>query len=327
MLGLFSLDFSYLPAASTSAERFESFWHFLLVTSIATFVLVVGAAFIFVIKYRRKHEGEQTAYIPHNFLVEFFSLFATSVVVAIIFIWGWQDYKYMITPKLDELEINVIGQQWNWQIQYADGRNFTNEMYVPLGRPVKLILAAKDVLHSFYVPAFRIKQDAVPGQFTELRFTTTKTGTFDIFCAEYCGTSHSGMIGKIHVLPIDDYRAWQNGTYKAQALVSGPNGGKEAPPLSMAEKGAALYRTKVCNTCHTTDGARLVGPTFKGLWGSEHELMDGSKVIVDENYFRESLMDPMKKVVKGYPPAMPTYRGQLNDEEINQLIAYLKTLK
>lgn len=321
---MFGLNFSSLPAASTAAVRFDEFWHFLLVSGVATFVLVIGAGFLFVLKWKRKKDDEPTPYIPHNYMVEFGSIFLTSIVVAIVFIWGWRDYKYIITPKQDEYEINIIGQQWQWTMQYADGRAFTNQLFLPVGRPVKFIMTSKDVLHSFFIPAFRLKQDTVPGQFTELHVTPTKVGVFDIFCAEYCGTSHSGMIGKVTVLSAEDFQKWLDGTWQKSADPVAANGETK---LTMAEEGALIYRRNACVTCHTTDGARLVGPSFKGLWGSDQPLMDGSVVKVDENYVRESLMDPMKKVVKGFPPSMPTFRGQLNDEEVNQLIAYLKTLK
>lgn len=329
MLGLFSLSVANLPAASYGAEKFDNFWQFLLVAGTAVFVLVLGAAFYFVIKYRRKREGEPTPYIPHSFVVEFVSLFFTSVVVAIVFIWGWIDYKDFITSRIDETEINVVGQQWEWHMQYADGRNFKNELYVQRGRPVKLVMTSKDVIHSFFIPAFRIKQDTVPGLFTPLRFMPTKSGVYDIFCTEFCGAAHSAMLGKVYVLEPEEYQKWQNGTWhKPEAVVEkeiGENTGVQR--LTMAEQGAVLYRTKACYTCHTTDGSRLVGPSFKALWGSQQEMMDGQKVMVDENYVRESVMDPMKKIVKGYPPSMPVFRGQLNDEEVNQIIAYLKTLK
>ena len=320
-----SLSFDFLPAASTSADRFVSFFnHQFLPVATLVFVGTIGAAIYFAFRYKRKREGEETPYLPHNYLIEFTSIFFVTVVVAIMWWRGWSDYYYDIQPKPNEYEINVIGQQWSWQIQYAHGKNLVNELYIPVNRPVHLIMTAKDVLHSFFVPAFRVKQDTVPGQFTSLRFTATKTGVFDLFCAEYCGTSHSGMIGHVTVLSQEDFQKWVDGTYKkpaADALA------KEPAKLSMAEQGAALYRTRQCITCHTVDGNRLVGPSFKGIFGSERELVNGSKVVADENYVRESLMDPMKKVVKGYPPAMPTYRGMLSDEEVNQLVAYLKSLK
>ena len=319
---------TFMPAAAVTADQFDRFFKFIVISSALTFIAVVGLGIYYAIKQRRKKGViESTPYIPHNYLVEFSSIFITSVWVAIIFLWGWFDYKDHITPKMDEYEINVMGQQWSWQIQYANGKSLTNEMYVPRGRPVKLIMGSKDVLHSFYVPAFRVKNDLVPGQFTTLRFTANKTGEFDIFCAEYCGASHSGMIGKIHVLEPEDFQKWLDGMYKKPAVKSGEAMAASAAPLSLAEQGAVLYKTKTCNTCHTINGSALIGPSFKGVWGKQSELVDGSKVSVDENYIRESMMDPMKKIVKGFPPAMPTFRGMLSDEDVNALIAYIKTLK
>ncbi len=321
-----SLSFDFLPAASTSADRFVAFFnHQFMPVATLVFVGTIGAAIYFAFRYKRKREGEETPYIPHDYRIEFTSVFLVSVVVAIMWWIGWSDYYEDISPKPNEYEINVIGQQWSWQIQYAHGKSLVNELYVPAGRPVHLVMTSKDVLHSFFVPAFRVKQDTVPGQFTSLRFTPTKPGVYDLFCAEYCGTSHAGMIGSVTVLAQDDFQKWVDGTYKAPA--KGAATGVAAPQLTMAEQGATIYRSKQCITCHTVDGNRLVGPSFKGFFGSERELVNGEKVVANENYVRESLMDPMKKVVKGYPPAMPTYRGMLSDEEVNQLVAYLKSLK
>lgn len=315
------------PLAAVSAEKYEGLWTFLLIWGVINFVISIGAGFYFVVKYRRKREGETTPAIHGNYLVEFLSIFFTSVFVAVIFIWGWNDYKEFRTAKLNEYEINVLGQQWSWQIQYANGKSLVNELYVPRGRPVHLIMTSKDVLHSFYIPAFRVKQDTVPGQYTSLRFHATKTGTFDLFCAEYCGTTHSGMIGKVHVVEPEEFQAFLDGTFKAKPVLAGKDGKPMAAPKTMAEVGAVLYKTKTCNTCHSVDGSRLVGPSFKGLFGRPSELASGAQVQVDENYIRESLMDPMKKLVKGYPPQMPTFRGMISDEEVNQLIAYIKSLK
>lgn len=324
----FALNF--LPSASTSGDKFMLFITVAAIIGVVLFTGTLGAAIYWAIRYRRKGSDQKTPYIGGSYLIEFLSVFMISVWVAIFFIWGWKDYSYLITPKMNEYEINVIGQQWSWQMQYAHGKTLTNELYVPRGTPVRLVMTSKDVLHSFFIPAFRNKQDTIPGQFTELRFTATKTGSYDIFCAEYCGTAHSKMIGKVHVLEPGDFQKWVDGIFelpKAQAAVAAGDGGAQPAKASLAELGAQLYKTKTCNACHTVDGKPLVGPSFKGLFGSERELMSGSKVTADENYIRESLMDPMKKVVKGYPPSMPTFRGMLSDEEVNQLIAYIKTLQ
>jgi cytochrome c oxidase subunit 2 len=292
------------------------------------FVGTLGAAVYWAIRHRRRAENESTPYIPGNYLVEFISIFGISVWVAVFFLWGWRDYAASIAPHMDEYEINVIGQQWSWQMQYANGKSLMNELYVPRGRPVRLVMTSKDVLHSFFVPEFRTKQDVVPGQFTSLRFHPTVTGDFHIFCAEYCGTSHSKMIGTVHVLEPGDFQKWLDGAYTpAAAPAAVADGAHEGPALSLAQQGEILFKSKTCNACHTVNGSALIGPGFKGLFGSEVELIGGSKVRAEENYLRESIMEPMAKIVKGYSPQMPTFRGMLSDEEVNQLIAYIKTLK
>lgn len=329
---MFSFALNFLPSASTSGDKFDLFMAVATFIGVVLFVVTIGGAIYWSWIYRRKGSAPgETPYIPGNYLVEFVSVFGIAIWAAVFFLWGWRDYSYMITPKQDEYEINIIGQQWNWQVQYANGKVFTNELYVPRGRPVKLVMTSKDVLHSFFVPEFRVKQDTVPGQFTTLRFTPTKNGVFHIFCAEYCGTSHSAMIGKVYVMEPENFNNWLDGFYKvdkAQAPTMAAAAAK-APTtsISLADQGALLFKSRACNTCHSVNGDRLVGPTFRGLMGSEVELISGTKVLADENYVRESIMDPMKKIVKGYAPQMPTYRGQLSDEEVNQLIAYLKTLK
>ncbi len=325
---MFSLALNFLPSASTQGAKFDLYMLVAVTIGVVLFVATLGAGIYFAFRYKRKSDNDVTPYIPGNYLVEFVSIFGISIWALGFFVWGWFDYSYMITPKADEYEINVIGQQWNWQIQYADGKTFTNEMVVPVGKPVRVIMTSKDVLHSFFIPEFRVKMDTVPGQFTAMHFTATKPGVYNIFCTEYCGTSHSKMIGKVYALNEADFKGWQDGLYQIPKLApEGPATGIATANLSMAELGQNVYRTKSCNACHSVDGSAKVGPTFKGLFGSEQELMTGTKITADENYIRESIMDPMKKVVKGYAPSMPTYRGILSDEEVNQLIAYMKSLK
>lgn len=326
-----------LPVASDTASNFQSFFNFLFVVCGFLFIVTLAVGIYFVIKYSRRpgtadHAGNyKVAYIEANHWIEWGSMFVIAVVSAIIFFWGWRDYARSIAPKMDEYEINVLGQQWNWVMTYADGKTFMNELYVPVGQPVKLVITSKDVLHSFFIPAFRTKIDAVPGMYTSLRFTPTQPGEFDIFCAEYCGTSHSGMIGKVYALAKEDFAKWEKGMFtvaKSSGQAGAAAGGPTAKtPETPAQMGAQLFKSKTCNTCHSVDGSRLVGPSWKGAWGKEEELADGTKVIVDENYVRESILEPMKKVTKGYPPAMPTFKGLLTDQEIDYLIAYMKSLK
>ncbi len=321
----FSLNF--LPSASISADNFMSFINVANVVGAVMFVATMAAMFYFAFKYKQKNTKDEGEYLPGNYLIEFTGIFVISLWVAVFFLWGWRDYSYVITPRADEAEVNIIGQQWQWTSQYASGRTYTNEVYLEEGRPVRFVMTSKDVLHSFYIPEFRIKQDVVPGQFTSLHVTPTKAGEYNIFCAEYCGTAHSKMLGNVHVLSKKDFQAWLDGTYTAPAKVVEKLEPKANRTMTMAESGAHIFRTKSCVSCHSVDGNRQVGPTVKGLFGKEVELVGGMKVTVDENYLRESIMDPMKKIVKGYAPQMPTFRGMLSDEDVNDLIAYFKTLK
>ncbi len=343
------------PIASDTAQNFDTLFNFLTVTSIILFAVTTAFGLYFTIKYRRRTENDEVPYIDGNHWIEWGSIFIIAVISAVIFVWGLIDYRYQIAPKMDEYEVNVIGRQWSWTMQYQHGASLANQLVLPIDIPIKLVMKSEDVLHSFFIPAFRTKQDVVPGIFTTLRFTPNKVGTYNLFCAEYCGTDHSGMMGEVIVLSKENFQNWKNGLMKIPDYVkkaganiaansSDTRGGNNTsrgaidPPNSnntsggtsmipMAEKGKALFISKTCSTCHSIDGSRLVGPTFKGLWGSMEETQDGSKVKVDENYFRESLFEPMKRITKGYPPAMPTFKGQLSDDEIRHLIAYVKTLK
>lgn len=332
------------PIASDTAQNFDAFFNFLTITSTILFVVTVAFGLYFTFKYRRRSETDEVPYIDGNNWIEWGSIFIIAVISAVIFVWGFIDYRYQIAPKMNEYEINIIGRQWSWTMEYQHGAKLANQLVLPIDTPIKLVMKSEDVLHSFYIPAFRTKQDVVPGIFTTLRFTPNKAGTYNLFCAEYCGTDHSGMMGEIIVLTKENFQKWKDGlmeipqfvkTAGANVAVNGGDTSKGAldpadggtSMVSMADKGKALFASKTCSTCHSTDGSRLVGPTFKGLWGSMEETQDGEKVKVDENYVRESLLEPMKRITKGYPPAMPTFKGQLSDDEIRYLIAFMKTLK
>jgi len=325
-----SLAMNFIPNASTAADNFMAFWNVALVVGTIMFVGTLGAVFYFSWKFKRKNENEEGAYLPGNYLVEFTGIFLISIWVAVFFLWGVRDYSYFITPRADEYEINVIGQQWQWTMQYANGKTLTNEVYLPKGRAIRFTMTSKDVLHDFFIPEFRVKQDVVPGQFTTLRATPTMVGDFHVFCAQYCGTAHSKMLATVHVLEPEDFQKWLDGVYKGpvqSALATPPALPQGAKLVSMAERGSHIFRAKACVSCHAVDGSRATGPTVKGLYGSTVALEGGVQLVADENYIRESIMDPMKKIVRGYAPQMPTYRGMLSDEDVNDLIAYLKTLK
>jgi len=225
-----------------------------------------------------------------------------------MFLWGAALFVRNGVPPAGATEIFVVGKQWMWKIQYPDGRRDINELHVPVGVPTKLTMASEDVIHDFAIPAFRIKKDVVPGHYTTLWFTATKTGRYHLYCDQYCGTSHSAMVGWVTVMEPAQYSQW----------LSGSGGGGK----SLAATGADLYKQYACNTCH--DIGR--GPSFVGLYGTSVKLSNGQTVLADDAYIRESILNPSAKIVAGYTPLMPTFQGQLGEEQILQLTAYIKSL-
>lgn len=305
-----------LPQASTMASPVDDLFDFILITSLISFVIIVFGKLFFLIRFWRKKRPEHlTPYIHGHTVTELSVAGVLTVWVMVIFYWGWVEYKKLRVAPAGAMEIQVIGKQWLWEIQYPDGRRLTNELVVPKGRPVKLIMTSRDVIHSFFVPNFRVKQDVLPNTYTSLWFEATEVGDHPIFCAEYCGTAHSGMTGKVRVLEPEEFEAWQFSEYIKEET------------KDLFQMGKELFSAKGCQACHSVDGTKGVGPSQKGIFGTEEELQDRTKVKVDENYIRESLMEPNKKVVKGFQPVMPTFQGQLKEEEINALIAYIKSLK
>lgn len=233
----------------------------------------------------------------------------------IIFVWGFKDFVRLHIVPANATEIKVTAQKWFWSFDYADGANSVGELVVPVGKPIKLLMSSKDVIHSFFIPAFRVKMDVLPNRYTITWFEATHTGEFDLFCAEFCGKGHSEMLGKVKVLPEEEYQKWLEAG-------SGPAAGE-----SLRDYGARVYVKYACNTCHSVDGSKNVGPTFKGLFARRVALADGSMITVDENYLRESMLNPMSKVVAGYNPVMPTFQGMLKDVDIDALIEYIKSLE
>jgi cytochrome c oxidase subunit 2 len=230
----------------------------------------------------------------------------------VVFVWGWIVYQQLRTFPKDALEIAVTGQQWNWTFTYKSGKTSSGEFYVPIDQDVKMIMTSKDVIHSFYIPAFRNKQDVVPGRYSAVWFHPTTLGDFQIFCAEFCGDQHSGMLAKVHVVPREKYEEWlENNAYKG---------------MSPVEVGQKVYTSR-CMVCHNVTDERKIGPGWKGIWGKTEQLEGGGSALVDENYIRESIVDPNAKVVKGYPAAMTSFAGQLSEEEMMGVIEYIKSLK
>lgn len=313
---------SLLPQASTIAPDVDALFHFILWTSVVSFLIIVFGKVFFIFWFWRKRRPEHaTPYITGHTITELSVAFILLVWVMVIFYWGWTDYKKMREAPPNSLEINVTGRQWSWQFQYPDGLK-TSELIVPKGRPVKLIMTSEDVLHSFFVPDFRVKQDLIPKVYTSLWFEATQTGEFPVFCAEYCGAAHSSMLSKVRVLEPEDFEEWQiSGQSELEKSESA------VPTQSPVEMGKTLFAAKGCQACHTVDGKSSLGPTLAGVFGGPVTLEGGVEVTVDENYLRESMMEPSAKVVKGFQPIMPTQKGQLTEEEIRALIDYIKSLK
>ncbi|MGH7884769.1 MAG: cytochrome c oxidase subunit II [Thermodesulfobacteriota bacterium] len=314
---------SWIPeSASNLAKNVDNITLFVTLLSVFFFVLISVFLVAFSIKYRRKSENQETAYITGNELIEIIWTVIPTILLMVIFAWGYLAFRDLKHPPADALEINVTAKQWLWQFEYFNGKKSINDMYVQKGRPVRLIMRSEDVIHSFFVPQFRVKQDVLPVNYSQLWFTPTKTGTFDIYCAEYCGAGHSKMLGKVNVLSPEAYTRWERGDEL------GTQGGESAASsLPPAERGKNLYTQRGCNACHSLDGSKGVGPTFKGLFGREEKLADGSKVIVDENYIQESIYIPQAKMVEGYAPVMPAFKGILSDDEVSAIIEFIKTQK
>jgi len=292
------------------AGRVDALYFFFVAVTAFFSLLIAVAVIVFAVRYRRRSADEVGAPIHGSLILELTWTFIPLAIAMVMFVWGAGVFFQLQNPPADAMEIYVVGKRWMWKAQHVSGQREINELHVPLGQPVKLIIGSEDVIHSFYIPGFRVKMDAVPGRTTTLWFEATKTGTFHLFCAEYCGTSHSKMIGRVVVLNPTDFQTWLGG---------GPQTG------TLAENGERLFTSLGCVTCHKGDsGAR--GPDLKGVFGKTVTMMNGEQVVADENYLRESIVTPTARMVAGYAPLMPTFQGQVSEEQLVQLIAYIKSL-
>jgi len=299
--------------ASTFASQLDLLYFYLIAITVVASTIIFGLVFVFAIKYRRKSETEVPAPNHGNAILEALWILIPLGIVMTCFLWGAKLYFDMFQPPRDAMEVYVVGKQWMWKLQHPHGKREINELHVPVGTPVKLIMTSEDVIHSFYVPAFRIKMDVLPGRYTSAWFEATKPGSYHLFCAEYCGTKHSGMIGRVIAMTPADYAAWLGGA-------SGAGSGE-----TMAQQGAKVFGKLRCDTCHSPT-AVLRAPALDGILDSKVTLSTGKTVTVDEAYVRESILKPQAKLVAGYDPIMPTYEGQVSETEILQLIAYIKSL-
>jgi len=301
--------------ASALARQVDHLFLFALGGAVFFSFLIAVLIFYLGIRYRRRSPSEVGKPPPEHsrsttILEATWSLVPLGLL-AVLFVWGARVYFVIARPPANASELQVIGKQWMWKIQHPEGNREINELHVPVGRPIRLTLTSEDVIHSFFLPEFRIKTDVLPGRYSTLWFEADRIGTYHLFCAQYCGAEHSRMTGTIVVMEPHDYQAWLGGEKRGRPA---------------ADSGAALFVSKACVTCHRPDTAARA-PVLAGLLGRKVVLQDGRSVVADEGYIRESILNPRAKIVAGYQPIMPTFRGQVGEEELLQLIDYVKTLK
>jgi len=297
--------------ASTLAADVDALYLFIVAVTAFFGILTTIAVIYFAAKYRTDDPLKVGARIHGSIPLELAWSIIPFLITIVIFAWASSVFFDLQRPPDQTLEIYATGKRWMWKFQHLDGKAEINELHVPVGRPVKVTFTSEDVLHSLYFPAFRTKADAIPGRYSSVWFDATKVGDYHIFCAEYCGTRHSGMIGTVHVMEPVDYQAWLSG---------GSGGG------TLASRGERLFSELACNTCHITDGSGR-GPSLHNKFGMQEQLANGSVVNIDETYVRESILTPQRKVVAGYQPVMPTFQGLVNEENVMALIEYVKSLR
>lgn len=315
--GLMNTGSFWMPeSASTYSDRVDLMYDIITWGSAVIFFAIVLVMIYFGIKYRRTSDNvKASGQLTHHLGLELGWTIAPLFIVAAIFWYGFKDYLYIVVPPGNAYEIKVVAKQWMWQFEYPDENIKTlNELYVPVNRPIKLTMIADDVLHSFYVPSFRTKKDVVPNRYTTVWFEAVREGDFQIFCTEFCGDGHSDMMARLTVLSEDNFKEWLKK-------------GSSTDDIPLLELGQQLYTKNACNTCHSIDGTVKVGPSWKGLYRKTQGMADGTELLSDENYIRESIVNPQAKIVSGYAPVMPSYAGLLSDREIDAIIEYIKSLK
>lgn len=301
------LSFRIFPRqASTIARDVDHLFYFLMGVSVFFTLLILVVVVYLALRYRRKSQDEFPSQEVHNNALEITWTIVPFLIMLVMFFWGASVYSEMKRPPQNAIVINVIGKQWMWKAQHMNGVREIDELHVPVGQPIKLMMASQDVIHDFFIPAFRVKQDVVPGSFSSEWFVATKPGRYHFFCSQYCGAEHAKMIGTVIAMEPGEFQAWLAGV---------------PPGVPPAAAGAQLFQTYGCAACH---GQRA--PTLAGLYGTMVTLDNGEKVLADEDYLRESIIEPAAKVVAGFPPIMPSYRGQLSEEQLMDLVAYIQSL-
>jgi cytochrome c oxidase subunit II len=305
------------PASSVNAANVDYLYGFIFWLSVVLFFLVIGPAAWFMYKYRLKpgEEAKPTPRITHHLGLELTWSVIPLILLLIIGVWSFWDFMALAIAPAEAEEIYVTGYKWGWRFEHRNGTKELNELHLPEGKTIKLVMTSEDVIHSFFIPDFRVKHDLPPGRYTSLWFTPIGVGTHQVFCTEYCGDGHSGMLAKVFVMPPSAYKVWEE------------KGPEKPDGLPLEEWGKQLFIGKSCNTCHTIDGTKLTGPSLKGVAGTPQRLTTGESPIADDEYLRESIMEPGKKIVEGFSPVMPSFQGLVKQNEMTALIAYIKSLK
>jgi cytochrome c oxidase subunit 2 len=292
------------------AGRVDALYFFLIGLSAFFSLLIAGLIVYYAIKFRRREPDQVGARIHGGLVLEITWSVIPLIIVLVIFVWSASVFFAMSRPPDETHNIYVVGKQWMWKFQHLNGAREINELHVPVGRPVKLIMTSEDVIHDLFFPAFRVKADVLPGRYTHMWFEATTAGTYHLFCAEYCGTKHSGMIGQVVAMEPTEFETW---------LSSGQAEG------SLASAGGKLFADLACNTCHRPD-IQGRGPVLQNLFGRTVALEGGGTAVVDEAYIRESIVDPNARVTLGFQPTMPTYQGLVSEQGLLELIEYVKSL-
>ena len=305
------MKFQFLPeAASSTAGQVDAlFWFLVLVTIFFLTVIFVPMGW-FLYKYRRGNPADRTPLRISTWKIEVFWTSVPMFLTFVIFGWGAGLFVHLRTPPEDAQEINVVGKQWMWRLQHPEGKREINALHVPVGRTVKLVMTSEDVIHCFSIPAFRIKQDVLPGRYTQQWFKATKAGTYHLFCSEFCGNQHSHMIGAITVMNPEEYQNWLN------------SGSTQETQIAAGER---LFHQLGCSGCHA-ENSKVRAPSLVGLYGKPVPITGGGFVTADERYLHDSIVMPAKQIVQGYENLMPSFEGQLNEEQLFQLVQYLKYL-
>jgi len=302
---------SLFPAeASTIAPWVDALYFFLLLITVVGIILVGVLVFTFSLRYRRERNPVATQ-VEGSTLLEATWTIIPLALFLVCFVWGALLYFRIYNPPTNSMNIYIVGKQWMWKAEHPGGQHEINSLHVPTGRPVQLTMISQDVFHSYSIPEFRVKREVIPGRYTTVWFNATDPGTYHLFCTQYCGTLHSGMIGDVIAMTPEDYERW------AQQSTSG---------MSLAQNGERLFASMGCNQCHNGTAAAR-GPNLAGVYGSKLTLANGSEVLVNDAYLRDAILNPSQHVTQGFAPIMPTYQGQISEDGLIDLVEYIKNLQ